>query len=237
MLDILLAVTSSFFIITFLETILAIDNLLFIYIVTSKLPKSQQKKAQNIAISLAAIMRIACLFAIVWIMQLTKPLFYIFTMAISTKDLILIGGGLFLIAKASHEIYHLFNPKQEQQASAAKSMFSAIVQIIIIDSIFSIDSVITAVGLSDNVWIITAAIITSCALMLIAARFIQPLAKSVNVKFLALGCLVFIGIMITGSGVDIYIDKSYLFTAMGFAIAIQIMQYFYKKTKKHNATI
>ncbi|WP_018300922.1 TerC family protein [Fangia hongkongensis] len=219
----------SFITITALETVLAIDNLLFIYLVTSKLPKHQQRKAQVTAISLAAIMRIACLLAISFIMSLTAPLFNIFDNAISTRDLILIGGGLFLMVKAIYEIAALYKPKKAH-LQVSYNIVSAIIQIVLIDAVFSIDSVITAIGLTDNTMIIVASILTSCVLMVIASKYLVKLTESVQLKLIALSSLVFIGVILIAQGVDIKIDKSYLLVALGFAAAIYILQKFARKT-------
>ncbi|WP_158006927.1 TerC family protein [Piscirickettsia litoralis] len=231
--DVPLAELATLFLtITFLETILAIDNLLFIYVVTAKLPASQQTKAQRYGIVLAATMRILGLLGIATLMKLTASLFEFMSSQISIKDLILIFGGLFLIIKALHEVYLLFTAKHSS-GKAATSMASAITQIVLIDAIFSLDSIITAVGLTDHVGVIIAAIVTSCVIMLVASRYLAPLAKSVNVKLLALCCLLFIGVMIAATGVDIIIDKAYLYFAIGFACLVEVLQYLHGKNKSN----
>lgn len=229
--DVPLELFSSFLLITALESILAIDNLLFIYIVTSKLPLNIQKKTQKIAIVLAAVMRILGLFAIGFLMQLTDKLFSVFDNEISIRDIILIGGGLFLILKALHEVYLLFFPNKEKTKTPT-TWISAIIQIILIDLVFSLDSIITAIGLVDNLWVIVASILTSCAIMLVAAKYLAPLAKEVNFKLLALCCLLLIGVIIIASGIDIKIDKGYIYTAMGFACMVQVLQLLYKKINR-----
>ncbi|MDA0910410.1 MAG: TerC family protein [Proteobacteria bacterium] len=221
--DVPLELITSFLTITALETILAIDNLLFIYLVTAKLPVHQQRKAQITAISLAAIMRIVSLLFISLIMQWTIPIFSIFGNGISIKDMILIIGGLFLLCKALHEIYLLYRPKTVA-TQVAKNMLSAIAQIILIDAVFSIDSVITAIGLSDNIFVIAASILASCAIMLLASRFLIKSTHSLQLKLIALTSLIFIGLILMAAGIDIVIDKSYLLVALGFSIIIFIFQ-------------
>ncbi|MCF6777060.1 TerC family protein [Thiotrichales bacterium 19X7-9] len=227
--DVPLELVSGFLMITLLESILAIDNLLFIYIITAKLPESIQKKTQKIAIILAALMRIVGLFFIGYLMQLTDSLFNIFGNAISIRDLILIFGGAFLIIKALHEVYLLFFPNHDNKSHTAKTFLSAIVQIILIDMVFSLDSIITAIGLIDNLWVISLSILVSCGLMLVAAKYLAPLAKEVNFKLLALCFLLLIGVIIIASGVDISIDKGYIYSAFGFALLVQVLQLLYKK--------
>ena len=229
--DVPLELIISFLTITALETILAVDNLLFIYLVTARLPAHQQRKAQITAISLAALMRIVSLLFISFIMQWTAPLFSILGNAISIKDMILITGGLFLLFKALHEIYLLYRPKTAS-TQIATNMLGAILQIILIDAVFSIDSVITAIGLSDNVYIIAASILASCAIMLLASRFLIKLTHSIKLKLIALISLVFIGLILMAAGIDIVIDKSYLLVALGFSTVIFIFQSTLNKSNK-----
>ena len=212
----------SFITITALETILAIDNLLFIYLVTGRLAIEQQRKAQLIAISLAAIMRIISLLLISVIMTLTLPLFTIFGNEISTKDLILISGGLFLLIKAIHEVYALYHPKK-LATQVARNMAAAIIQIIFIDAVFSIDSVITAIGLTDNTYIIAGSIICSCFIMLTASKYLVKFSNSLHLKLMALLSLIFISFILMSAGVDIIIDKSYLLVALGFSVLIYLL--------------
>ncbi|MCF6764196.1 TerC family protein [Thiotrichales bacterium 19S3-7] len=227
--DVPLELVSGFLMITLLESILAIDNLLFIYIVTAKLPQPIQKKAQILAIILAALMRIIGLFFIGYLMQLTDGLFRVFTHEISIRDLILIFGGAFLIIKALHEVYLLFFPENQNRQAIAKTLASAVLQIILIDVVFSLDSIITAIGLVDNLWVISLSIIVSCVLMLITAKYLAPLAKEVNFKLLALCFLLLIGVIIIASGIDITINKGYIYSAFGFALSVQVLQLLYKK--------
>ncbi|WP_119344538.1 TerC family protein [Facilibium subflavum] len=229
--DVPLELITSFITITALETILAIDNLLFIYLITSKLPKNQQRKAQIIAISLAAVMRIACLLLISVIMQMTLPLFYIAGNGISMKDMILIMGGLFLIFKAAHEVLLIYRPKSATQ-KIYHNIGIAVLQIVLIDAVFSIDSVITAIGLTENTWVIIASIISACILMLIASKYLIKLTNSLQLKLIALVSLIFIGGILAAAGIDIKIDKTYLLVAIAFAMIIYTL---HKTITKHNA--
>ncbi|MFZ9035806.1 MAG: TerC family protein [Francisellaceae bacterium] len=221
----------SFITITTLEIILAIDNVLFIFVVTSKLPAEKQRFTQITAISLAAFMRIVCLLGVSLIMQLNSSLFSLFDNDISIKDMILIAGGLFLIAKAIHEIILLYRPYHQKQ-TAGKGIITTIIQILLIDAVFSIDSIITAIALTDSLMVIITSIIVSCVIMLMASKWLIKISHSLQLKLIALTSLVFIGVMLAASGIDIKIDKGYLMTALGFAFVIFALQLTIKARKK-----
>lgn len=210
-----------------LEVVLGIDNIIFISILASKLPPAQQKKARRIGLFLAAVMRLGLLSVITYIMKLKNDLFSIWGMGISGKDLILILGGLFLIYKSAVEIYHKTEGVEGDKSAKLKvtSFAGVIGQVLIMDMVFSIDSIITAVGLVQEVWIMYAAIIVTVVIMLFAA---EPVSNFVNkhpaFKILALSFLLLIGFALLVEGFDVKIPKGYIYFAMAFALFVDIIQ-------------
>jgi predicted tellurium resistance membrane protein TerC len=210
---------------TVLEIILGIDNIVVISILTGKLPEHQQAKARRIGISLAMITRILFLLSLVWLASLTSSLFSIFNVEISIRDLILIIGGLFLLYKSTHEIHSIMEIKTDRQSLKLHTSFSTVViQILIFDIIFSLDSVITAIGMAQQVGVMIAAVIIAMLLMLIASNTISVfIEKHPSLKMLALSFLLMIGVTLIAEGLDLHIPKGYLYFAMGFSGFVETM--------------
>jgi predicted tellurium resistance membrane protein TerC len=215
----------AFLTLTALEIVLGIDNIIFISILVGRLPKAQQPKARFIGLSLAMLMRIALLLSLAWVMRLTAPLFTLGGFEISGRDLILIGGGLFLIAKSTSEIHEgLEGEEGGQHKGAAVSFASMMVQIAIIDIVFSLDSVITAVGLAQHVEVMIAAIMVAVFVMMFAAASIGSFVdKHPTIKMLALSFLILIGMALVGEGFDLHIPKGYIYFAMAFSLGVEML--------------
>jgi len=210
---------------TALEIVLGIDNIIFISILVGRLPQNQRAFARRMGLGLAMIARLALLFSIFWVMGLTKPWFTVFSNAISGRDAILIGGGLFLLAKATHEIHHsLEGIENSGKMVVAGSLGMVLIQIAILDIIFSLDSVITAVGLVEYVSIMAIAIILAVIVMLIA---IEPIGEFVDehptIKILALSFLILVGVTLIVEGFDVYVPKGYIYFAMAFSVAVEML--------------
>lgn len=210
-----------------LELVLGIDNIVFISILASKLPAEQQSKARFVGLMLAMGMRVGLLFSISWVMSLTDPLFSIFTHGISGRDLILILGGLFLIGKATHEIHLKLGGAEEEAGTATRtfpSFSSVILQIIFLDLVFSLDSVITAVGMVDQISIMIAAVVASVAFMMFFANSISHFVENrPTIKMLALSFLLMIGMVLVAEGWDQHIQKGYIYFAMGFSLFVEML--------------
>ncbi|KAF1716517.1 hypothetical protein CSC74_10020 [Pseudoxanthomonas yeongjuensis] len=210
---------------TALELVLGIDNIIFISILAGKLPEHQRDKARKLGIALAAITRLALLFVISWIIGLTAPLFGLFGNEFSWRDLILIGGGLFLIGKATHEIHQKLEGASEQATlGAAGSFMGVIVQIMLLDVVFSLDSIITAVGMVEERWVMVTAILISIAFMI---GFAKPIGDFVErhptVKVLALSFLIMIGLVLIADGFGQHIPKGYIYAAMAFSVFVELI--------------
>ena len=211
-----------------MEVVLGIDNLIFISILTNKLPEHQRDKARKIGIGLALIMRLGLLGTVAWIVQLTEPVFEVFGQGFSWKDMILIGGGLFLVWKATKEIHHNVDPedhKEDMVGNAAITSFSsAIVQILLLDLVFSLDSIITAVGMTPHVPIMVVAVVFAVTVMLLAAN---PLAnfieKNPTVVMLALAFLLMIGTTLIAEGMGFHVPKGYVYAAMAFSALVEVL--------------
>lgn len=223
---------------TFLEIVLGIDNIVFISIVGSRLPAEQQKKVRIIGLTLALVGRILLLLAIEWIIGLTKPIFTINDFEFSFRDLILIVGGLFLIAKSTSEMHKKLEvSKEEETASLRKNTLqSAIIQILLLDLVFSLDSIITAVGLVDQVYIIVIAIVISMAVMLIFSKSISDfINKHPTMKLLAVAFLLMIGTVLVIEGLHVHVPKGYIYFSMAFALGIEILNMRIRKINKRKA--
>lgn len=223
---------------TFLEIVLGIDNIVFISIVGSKLPKEQQRKVRILGLTLALVGRILLLLGIEWIIGLTKPIFTINDFAFSFRDLILIVGGLFLIAKSTSEMHKKLESSEEEEKASLKkyTLRSAIVQILLLDLVFSLDSIITAVGLVDQVYIIVIAIVISMAVMLLFAKSISDfIDKHPTMKLLAVAFLLMIGTVLVIEGLHVHVPKGYIYFSMAFALGIELLNMKLRKTIKPKA--
>jgi predicted tellurium resistance membrane protein TerC len=210
---------------TFLEIVLGVDNIIFISILSAKLPPGQQPLARRVGLLLAMGTRILLLFSLAWLSKLTAPLFALWGHEISGRDLILIAGGIFLLAKSTHEIHgKLEGDEGEASARTASSLASVLVQIALLDLVFSLDSVITAVGMVDQVSVMVVAVIISVLIMMLAA---EPISAFVNrhptVKMLALSFLLLIGMSLLLEGFDHHIPKGYVYFAMGFSVFVEMI--------------
>jgi predicted tellurium resistance membrane protein TerC len=218
-----------------LEIVLGVDNVIFISILAAKLPESQQAKARNLGLTLAMVMRIGLLFGATWIISLTDDLFVIFEMGFSGRDLILIVGGLFLVGKAVTEIHEKLEGREEQasRGGVATVTFGAVIaQIIVLDMVFSFDSVITAVGMVDNLLVIILAVVSSFAIMLFSAKYIFAFVnKHPTVKMLALAFLVLIGVVLIADGFDVHVDKALVYGPIAFAIVVEALNLAYKRNQ------
>ena len=219
---------------TVLEIVLGIDNVIFISILASKLPRDQQSKARYIGLGLAMIMRIALLFSLSWIVRLTEPLVTLLGQEISGRDLVLLIGGLFLIAKATHEIHERLEGEEgEASARVAPSLRSVLIQIMILDIVFSLDSVITAVGMVDQLGVMIAAVVTAVAFMMIFARPVSDFVeRHPTVKMLALSFLILIGVSLVAESFDQHIPKGYIYFAMFYSLTVEMLNLRAKKKKK-----
>jgi len=210
---------------TALEVVLGIDNIVFISILASRLPVHQQERARRVGLSLAMLIRIGLLFSLAWLIRLTAPLFSIFGHEVSGRDLILISGGLFLLAKSTFEIHDkLEGGEGPKVAKAAPTFVAVIVQILLLDLVFSLDSVITAIGMADTLWIMVTAVVVAVGVMLFAsesiARFVE---RHPTVKMLALSFLLLIGMSLVAEGFNQHIPKGYIYFAMAFSVGVEML--------------
>jgi predicted tellurium resistance membrane protein TerC len=217
----------AFVTLSLLEIILGFDNIIFISILVGRLPAQHQEKARVTGLALAMLTRIALLFSIVWLTRLTKPLFHFGDQGVSGRDLILLGGGLFLLAKSVSEIHHTLEGASRQTARAHRvyaSFTMIVLQIGAIDVVFSLDSVFTAVGLAKELAIMVAAIIASIVVMMWISRSVSAfIERYPTIKMLALAFLILIGIALVAEGVHFEIPKGYLYFAMGFAVVVELV--------------
>ena len=208
-----------------LEIVLGIDNIIFISILVGRLPEEQRNKARTLGIGLAMFTRLALLFSIVWVMGLIEPLFTVLQQEISGRDIILILGGLFLLAKSTHEIHNSLEIPQDANGTPKKvSFLSVLVQVAILDIVFSLDSVITAVGLVEHVSIMVIAILVSVAVMLVSAKPISEfIDRNPTIKMLALSFLLLIGFTLIAEGFDVQVPKGYIYFAMAFSVGVELL--------------
>jgi predicted tellurium resistance membrane protein TerC len=208
-----------------LEIVLGIDNIIFISILAGKLPAEDQKRARLIGLSLALVIRVALLFSLSWVIGLTAPLFTVLGQAISGRDLILLVGGLFLLGKATFEIHEsLEAPSGHASAKVSATFLSVVIQILIIDAVFSLDSVITAVGMVEHVGIMIGAVVVSIAFMMwFASPVSRFVAKHPTIKMLALSFLLLIGLNLIVEAFDVHVPKGYIYFAMGFSVFVEML--------------
>ena len=218
----------------FLELLLGIDNIIFVSILVDKLPPEQRAVARRIGLFLAMFMRIGLLMILAWLAGLTAPMFELFGHGISGRDLILISGGLFLVWKSTAEIHQLLEGEEGEASSAVKATFTAVIlQIIVIDMVFSLDSIITAIGMVNNLTVMIAAVVASVAMMMVAA---EPIGNFVSthptVKMLALSFLMVVGVVLIAEGFGHHVPKGYIYFAMAFSVLVEMLNI---RLRKHAA--
>jgi predicted tellurium resistance membrane protein TerC len=220
---------------TSLEIVLGIDNIIFISILAGKLPPAQQAKARNLGLSLAMFVRIGLLFSLSWVIGLTAPMFTVFHHPVSGRDLILLLGGLFLLGKSTFEIHEkLEGEESHAEAKANVSFNSVIIQILLLDIVFSLDSVITAVGMVDVLAVMVAAVVIAVGIMLVAAGAVSSFVEEhPTIKMLALSFLLLIGFSLVAEGLEFYIPKGYIYFSMGFAMFVEMLNLRLRKKPKN----
>lgn len=213
----------AFLTLTMLEIVLGIDNVIFISILSGKLPAGLQARARRIGLSLAMLMRILLLVSLAWLARLTAPLFTIFGQEISGRDCVLVAGGLFLLGKATYEIHDKLEGEAGHASVRVKANFASVIfQILLLDIVFSLDSVITAIGMAQQVGVMVAAIVAAVGVMLLAARMISRFVDThPTLKILALSFLLLIGVALIADGFDQHIPKGYIYFAMGFSVFVE----------------
>jgi predicted tellurium resistance membrane protein TerC len=219
------AAWASLLTLALLEIVLGVDNVIFLSIVSSRLPAHQQRPARRIGLLLALAGRIILLFALTWIIGLTAPFIEVFALEVSWRDIILAGGGLFLLVKATTEIHHMLEGGADEHAKPGAAMFaSVLVQIFLLDLVFSLDSVLTAIGMAEHIEIMVAAVVIAIGVMLWAA---EPMSAFVSrhptVKMLALSFLLLIGVALIADGLDFHIPRGFLYFAIAFATGVEIL--------------
>lgn len=219
---------------TSLEIVLGIDNIIFIAILVGKLPPHQRDKARIMGLAFAMITRILLLLSLFWIMKLTKPLFTVFDFTITGRDLVLILGGLFLIAKSTLEIHsNVTGEHHEQKTPKAAGFWIIITEIAILDIVFSLDSVITAVGMADHIEIMILAVMIAVGVMMFASKAISNFVdNNPTIKILALAFLILIGFALVGEGLGLHVPKAYIYFAMGFSLAVELLNIYARKKAK-----
>jgi predicted tellurium resistance membrane protein TerC len=227
---------ASLLTLTALEIVLGIDNLVFIAILAGRLPTEQQERARQIGLALALISRLALLASIAWIIGLTQPLFDLFAHPVSWRDIVLVAGGLFLLYKGTREIHHALEGdglEGREPKNARTSFLGVVTQIMLLDVVFSLDSVITAIGMANTLWVMATAIIIAVAIMLAASR---PLAEFVQrhptVKMLALSFLMLIGMTLIADGAGLHVPKGYIYAAIGFSIGVEALNQFAARRRR-----
>jgi predicted tellurium resistance membrane protein TerC len=227
----------SFLTLTVLEIVLGVDNIIFISIASQKLPAAQQPRARFIGLSGALVLRILLLLSITWIIGLTRPVFSILGFELSWRDILLLGGGLFLLWKATTEIFNEMEPQEAARVATGTSFFSVIFQIMLLDLVFSFDSVITAVGIADHIEVMIAAVIIAILVMMAAA---EPIAAFVHrhasTKMLALAFLVMVGMALVADGLHFHIERGFIYAAMVFAGAVEALNLYRSRRVRAAAT-
>ncbi|HEX6112289.1 MAG TPA: TerC family protein [Geminicoccaceae bacterium] len=220
-----------------LEIVLGIDNIIFLTIVSARLPEHQQATARRIGLGLALLARILLLFSLTWMIGLTQPIFAIGEFEVSWRDIVLAGGGLFLIVKGTMEMHHMLEGYGGESVAGTASFAAVIAQIVMLDVVFSLDSVITAIGIAEHIPIMVAAIVIAMAVMLLAA---EPTARFVNahptVKMLALSFLLLVGAALVADGMHFHIPRGYLYFAIAFSIGVESLNLLAASARKRHAT-
>jgi predicted tellurium resistance membrane protein TerC len=223
---------------TALEIVLGIDNVIFLSVIVSRIPQAQAKRARQIGLALALVFRILLLSLLVWLIGLTEAVLTVKGMAFSWRDIILIGGGLFLIGKATHEIHAEVEAREEESDAAPKAsaFFWVIIQIIVMDMVFSLDSIITAIGMAQDLAIMIAAVVIACVIMYVSSG---PVAKFVSehptTKMLALAFLVLIGVALVADGFQFHIPRGYIYFAIAFSAAVEFFNVLAKRNRRRAA--
>jgi predicted tellurium resistance membrane protein TerC len=219
------AIWASLLTLTFLEIVLGIDNIIFLSIITDRVAENRRILAQRLGLGLALFGRIALLAGLVWLTKLTAPLFEVFSLEVSWRDIILMGGGLFLLAKATSEIHHTVEGQEEKAAGGAPTSFaSAIAQILVIDLVFSLDSVITAVGMTDQLPIMVTAVVIAIGVMMFAATPISNfIRRHPTTKMLALAFLLLIGVALVADALHFHMPRGYLYFAIAFSLMVELL--------------
>jgi predicted tellurium resistance membrane protein TerC len=225
-----------------LEIVLGIDNVIFISVMVSRLPAAQAKRARQIGLALAFVFRIILLFALTWMMRLTAPLITVFELGISGRDIILIGGGLFLIAKATHEIHAEIEARDDPGAGddvvAGKAFLWVVTQLALVDLVFSLDSIITAIGMAQDIEIMVAAVVVAMIAMYAASGPVSHfIADHPTTKMLALAFLVLIGMALVADGFDFHIPRGYIYFAMAFAAAVEVVNVIAGRNRRKRRTL
>jgi len=218
-----------------MEIVLGIDNIIFVSILAGKLPLHQQEKARKIGLTLALLIRVALLFSITWIIGSTRDLFTVLGNGFSGRDLVLMAGGLFLIAKSTSEIHGKIAGEEEHSTGKGKkmNMRSAIFQIVLLDIVFSFDSILTAIGLVKDVWIMIIAVVISMLVMLAASKSVSDFVnKNPTIKMLALSFLLMIGFMLVVEAFDVHVPKGYIYFAMAFSLLVELLNMRLRKKSK-----
>ncbi len=210
---------------TLLEIVLGIDNIIFISILVGRLPAHQRQRARTLGLGLAMVSRILLLLSLAWVMGLTSPLFSVWELELSGRDLILLLGGLFLLGKSTHEIHaNLEGPGEAHEAGAAASFGAILAQIAIIDVVFSLDSVITAVGMADHIQVMIIAVVLAIGVMMVSAKAIGDFVdRHPTIKMLALSFLILIGVTLVAEGLSFHIPKGYVYFAMAFSVSVEML--------------
>jgi predicted tellurium resistance membrane protein TerC len=223
---------------TVLEIVLGIDNLVFISVLTTRLDAARARRARQVGLSLAFVFRVIMLFGLTWLMGLTAPLFHVFHMGISWRDIILIGGGLFLIAKATHEIHAEVEARESDVAVSATAQAFAliIVQLVVVDLVFSLDSIITAIGMAEDIEVMIGAVVIAMIVMYAAANPVGTfIAEHPTTKMLALAFLVLIGVALLADGFEFHIPRGYIYFAMAFAGAVEVFNVLARQNRRRRS--